>query len=405
MTHEKISTLTPRRAAVIESDAQALAVARALADDFARDASQRDRERRLPLAELERYSLSGLWGITVPREHGGAGVSRVTLAEVTALISAADGSLGQIPQNHYYALEVLRVNGSADQQRRFYARALAGERFGNALAETGTRTAAERRTRLDPDGAGGWRINGSKFYCTGALYAQWIPTATVDADGIQRLAIVRRDSSGVEVIDDWSGFGQRVTGSGTVHFTDVAVPAEDVLLLADPAAPPNTIKPLAQIIHAAIDLGIGQAALQDALSFVRERSRPWIDANVERAADDPLTISEFGRLSIRLEAARALVARAGRILDVATADGTAANVAAAAIAVAEARVLTTEASLAAGTKLFELAGTQSTLDHLNLDRHWRNARTHTLHDPVRWKRHAVGNYYLNDIAPGRVGTT
>jgi len=405
MTHEKISTLTPRRAAVIESDAQALAVARALADDFAREASQRDRERRLPLAELERYSLSGLWGITVPREHGGAGVSRVTLAEVTAIISAADGSLGQIPQNHYYALEVLRVNGSADQQRRFYARALAGERFGNALAETGTRTAAERRTRLDPDGAGGWRINGSKFYCTGALYAQWIPTATVDADGIQRLAIVRRDSPGVEVIDDWSGFGQRVTGSGTVHFTDVAVPAEDVLLLADPAAPPNTIKPLAQIIHAAIDLGIGQAALQDALSFVRERSRPWIDANVERAADDPLTISEFGRLSIRLEAARALVARAGRILDVATADGSAANVAAAAIAVAEARVLTTEASLAAGTKLFELAGTQSTLDHLNLDRHWRNARTHTLHDPVRWKRHAVGNYYLNDIAPGRVGTT
>ncbi|MGE8676603.1 MAG: SfnB family sulfur acquisition oxidoreductase [Achromobacter kerstersii] len=405
MTHEKISTLAPRRAAVIESGAQALSVARALAEDFAREASQRDRERRLPLAELERYSLSGLWGITVPREHGGAGVSRVTLAEITAIISAADGSLGQIPQNHYYALEVLRVNGSADQQRRFYARALAGERFGNALAETGTRSAAERRTRLDPDGAGGWRINGSKFYCTGALYAQWIPTATVDGDGIQRLAIVRRDSPGVEVIDDWSGFGQRVTGSGTVHFTDVAVPAEDVLLLADPVAPPNTIKPLAQIIHAAIDLGIGQAALQDALSFVRERSRPWIDANVERAADDPLTISEFGRLSIRLEAARALVARAGRILDVATADGTAANVAAAAIAVAEARVLTTEASLAAGTKLFELAGTQSTLDHLNLDRHWRNARTHTLHDPVRWKRHAVGNYYLNDIAPGRVGTT
>ncbi|WP_454668184.1 SfnB family sulfur acquisition oxidoreductase [Achromobacter kerstersii] len=405
MTHEKISTLAPRRAAVIESGAQALSVARALAEDFAREASQRDRERRLPLAELERYSLSGLWGITVPREHGGAGVSRVTLAEITAIISAADGSLGQIPQNHYYALEVLRVNGSADQQRRFYARALAGERFGNALAETGTRTAAERRTRLDPDGAGGWRINGSKFYCTGALYAQWIPTATVDGDGIQRLAIVRRDSPGVEVIDDWSGFGQRVTGSGTVHFTDVAVPAEDVLLLADPVAPPNTIKPLAQLIHAAIDLGIGQAALQDALSFVRERSRPWIDANVERAADDPLTISEFGRLSIRLEAARALVARAGRILDVATADGTAANVAAAAIAVAEARVLTTEASLAAGTKLFELAGTQSTLDHLNLDRHWRNARTHTLHDPVRWKRHAVGNYYLNDIAPGRVGTT
>lgn len=405
MPTNNISSLAQRRAAIIDTDAQALEVARALAADFAREASQRDRERRLPLLELERYSLSGLWGITVPREHGGAGVSRVTLAEITAIISAADGSLGQIPQNHYYALEVLRVNGNADQQRRFYARALAGERFGNALAETGTRTAAERRTRLTANPEGGWRINGSKFYCTGALYAQWIPTATVDDDGTQRLAIVRRDSPGVEIIDDWSGFGQRVTGSGTVHFKEVAVPAEDVLLLADPAAPPNTIKPLAQIIHAAIDLGIGQAALADAVAFVRDRSRPWIDANVERAADDPLTISEFGRLSIRLDAARALVARAGRLLDTATADGTPANVAAAAIAVAEARALTTEASLAAGTKLFELGGTQSTLDHLNLDRHWRNARTHTLHDPVRWKRHAVGNYYLNDIAPGRVGTT
>ncbi|MGV2906072.1 acyl-CoA dehydrogenase family protein, partial [Achromobacter sp. AGC25] len=268
MPTDNISSLAVRRAAVIDSDAQALEVARSLAGEFAREASQRDRERRLPLPELERYSQSGLWGITVPREHGGAGVSRATLAEVTAIISAADGSLGQIPQNHYYALEVLRVNGSADQQRRFYARALAGERFGNALAETGTRTAAERRTRLSAGVKGEWRINGSKFYCTGALYAQWIPTATVDGDGIQRLAIVRRDSPGVEIIDDWSGFGQRVTGSGTVHFNDVAVPVEDVLLLADPAAPPNTIKPLAQIVHAAIDLGIGQAALADAVAFV-----------------------------------------------------------------------------------------------------------------------------------------
>ncbi|SSW67660.1 Dibenzothiophene desulfurization enzyme C [Achromobacter veterisilvae] len=405
MSHDNVSSLAPRRAAVIETDAQALETARALAADFVREASQRDRERRLPLPELERYSQSGLWGITVPREHGGAGVSRATLAEVTAIISRADGSLGQIPQNHYYALEVLRVNGSADQQRRFYARALAGERFGNALAEIGTRTAAERRTRLTADPQGGWRIDGSKFYCTGALYAQWVPTATVGEDGIQRLAFVRRDSPGVEIIDDWSGFGQRVTGSGTVLFKNVAVPDENVMVLTDPAAPANTIKPLAQIIHAAIDLGIGQAALADAVDFVRERSRPWVDAGVERASDDPLTIGEFGRLSIRLDAARALVARAGRILDAATADASPQNVAAAAIAVAEARVLTTEASLAAGSKLFELAGTQSTLDPLNLDRHWRNARTHTLHDPVRWKLHAVGNYYLNDAAPARVGTT
>ncbi|MBF2984371.1 SfnB family sulfur acquisition oxidoreductase, partial [Pseudomonas aeruginosa] len=106
---------------------------------FARESIQRDRERRLPLEELELFSRSGLWGIAVPREYGGAGVSRVTLAKVVAIVSAADSSLGQIPQNHFYALEVLRVNGSPAQKGRLFGAALAGERFGNALAEIGTR--------------------------------------------------------------------------------------------------------------------------------------------------------------------------------------------------------------------------------------------------------------------------
>lgn len=133
----------------IGSDDEALETARELAALFARESIQRDRERRLPLEELELFSRSGLWGIAVPREYGGAGVSRVTLAKVVAIVSAADSSLGQIPQNHFYALEVLRVNGSPAQKGRLFGAALAGERFGNALAEIGTRTASERRTRLD----------------------------------------------------------------------------------------------------------------------------------------------------------------------------------------------------------------------------------------------------------------
>jgi SfnB family sulfur acquisition oxidoreductase len=391
---------------VIESDREALDTAEALARDFAREASVRDRDRRLPHDELQRYSRSGLWGITVPREYGGAGVSHTTLAEVTARISAADGSLGQIPQNHYFSLEVLRVHGSVEQKRRYYARVLAGERLGNALAELGTRTASERKMHLVPYGAGGYRIDGRKFYATGALYAHWIPTAVIDEAGRQYLAMVPRHAPGVRVIDDWSGIGQRVTGSGSVVFENVAVPAEDVFLLNDPQALPTTIKPLAQLLHAAIDLGIARAGLSDAAEFVRERSRPWLDAEVERAADDPLTITAFGRLAVRLEAADALVERAGRLLDTATADGADAQAAvAASVAVAQARVLTTEVALAAGTGLFELAGTQSTLDGLNLHRHWRNARVHTLHDPVRWKIHTVGNYYLNEQAPARAGTS
>lgn len=148
--------------AVITSDEQALIVASDLAEDFKRDSALRDRERRLPLPELDVFSRSGLWGITVPKEYGGAAVSNVTLAKVIALIAQADGSLGQIPQNHFYALEVLRVNGSHAQKQRLYAEVLAGQRFGNALAELGTRTAHDRVTSLKRDGDG-YRINGRKF--------------------------------------------------------------------------------------------------------------------------------------------------------------------------------------------------------------------------------------------------
>ena len=390
-------------AAVITSDAQALQVAGELAGHFRTDSAVRDRERRLPHAELDLFSQSGLWGISVPKAHGGAGVSNVTLVRVVQLIAEADGSLGQIPQNHFYALEVLRVNGSATQQARLYAEALAGQRFGNALAELGTRTAHDRTTRLSRDGDG-FRINGRKFYATGALYAQRIPTSVVDDHGVQRLAFVPRDSDGLSVIDDWSGFGQRTTGSGSVVFDDVYVSATDVIPFQSAFERPTTVGPLAQILHAAIDTGIARAAFEDALTFVRTRSRPWIDSGVDKAADDPLTLHSFGKLSARLYAAEALLERAGEFLDLAQADSNAETVAAASIAVAEARAISTEISLATSSTLFELAGSQSTLAEHGLDRHWRNARVHTLHDPVRWKFHAIGNYYLNDTKPPLRGT-
>ena len=388
---------------VITSDAQALSVAEHIAQQLKRDSALRDRERRLPHAELELFTRSGLWAISVPKAFGGAGVSNLTLAKVVARIAQADASLGQIPQNHFYALEVLRVNGSPEQQHRLYAEVLAGRRFGNALAELGTKTAHDRTTRLTRDGAG-YRINGRKFYATGALYAQRIPTSVIDEQGRQQLAFVPADSHGLEVIDDWSGFGQRTTGSGSVTFDNVWVGAEDVVPFESAFERPTPVGPLAQILHAAIDTGIARAAVQDALHFVRTRSRPWVDSGVAKASDDPLTLKSFGHLVIRLHAAEALLERAGEYLDRAQLDSTADNVAAASIAVAEARAISTEVSLSAGTSLFELAGSQATLAEHNLDRHWRNARVHTLHDPVRWKYHAIGNYYLNHANPPRRGT-
>ncbi|WP_236167304.1 SfnB family sulfur acquisition oxidoreductase [Pseudomonas fulva] len=388
---------------IITSDGEALAVALDIARQLRPDSAARDRERRLPHPELALFTRSGLWGISVPKAYGGAGVSNVTLAKVIAIIAQADGSLGQIPQNHFYALEVLRVNGTPEQQQRLYAEVLAGRRFGNALAELGTKTANDRTTRLSREGEG-FRINGRKFYATGALYAQRIPTSVVDDQGVQHLAFVPADSPGLQVIDDWSGFGQRTTGSGSVVFDNVPVSAQDVVPFQSVFERPTPVGPLAQILHAAIDTGIARAAYEDALHFVRTRSRPWVDSGVEQASDDPLTVRHFGQLAIRLHAAEALLERAGHYLDSARDDSTAETVAAASIAVAEARAISTEIALSAGTTLFELGGSQATLAEHNLDRHWRNARVHTLHDPVRWKYHAIGNYYLNEQNPPRRGT-
>ncbi|MDR0279650.1 MAG: SfnB family sulfur acquisition oxidoreductase [Paucimonas sp.] len=388
---------------VIVDDAQALAIAEQIAARLQQDSILRDRERRLPHAELELFSRSGLWGISVPKAYGGAGVSNVTLARVIARIARADSSLGQIPQNHFYALEVLRVNGNEAQKQRLYAEVLAGVRFGNALAELGTKTANERTTALTRDGDH-WRINGRKFYATGAIYAQRIPTSVVDEQGVQQLAYVPADSSGLKVIDDWSGFGQRTTGSGSVLFDNVRVEAGDVVPFQSAFERPTPVGPLAQILHAAIDTGIARAAYEDALHFVRTRTRPWIDATSDKASEDPLTLKSFGHLAIRLHASEALLERAGEFLDRAQAEPNAETIAAASIAVAEARAISTEISLAAGSTLFELAGSQATLAEHGLDRHWRNARTHTLHDPVRWKYHAIGNYYLNEQNPPLRGT-
>src|SRR5438105_15744013 len=120
---------------VIANDAEALTVAASLAEEFRADASARDVERRLPRAELDRLSASGLLAVTVPAEHGGADVSAETLAEIFRLLSTADASLAQIPQSHFAYVNVIRRQGTGDQQKFFFAELLSGARLGNAQSE------------------------------------------------------------------------------------------------------------------------------------------------------------------------------------------------------------------------------------------------------------------------------
>jgi SfnB family sulfur acquisition oxidoreductase len=384
----------------IKSDEQALEAARLFAEQIRGESAVRDQERRLPFEEIESFSQTGLWGITVPKEYGGAGVSNTTFTEVMAIVSEADASIGQIPQNHYANVEEIRLIGAEAQKKFFFDRILRGERLGNAAVERSGKNVIANQTRLVPDGDG-FRLSGEKFYCTGALFAHWVPVRVTNADGKRVLAIVNRHSEGLTVIDDWSSFGQRTTASGTVVLKDVRVSQDQILPSYEAYQRPTTRGPFSQIIHVAIDVGIARAAIADTIEFVKNRSRPWIDANVERASEDPLTIQELGRLQYQLHAAEALMERAAVKVDRAAAVLDEQTVTAAALAVAEAKIAATEVSIEATNKLFELAGTQSTLDKHGLDRHWRNARVHTLHDPVRWKYYALGNYYLNGVPPPR----
>jgi SfnB family sulfur acquisition oxidoreductase len=389
----------PSRAAHrIANDAEAIAVARDLAAEFAREAGERDRDRRLPVAELDVFSASGLWGISVPKAYGGAEVSHATIATVFATIAAADPSLAQIPQNHFEILEVIRGAGSEAQKQAFYRLVLDGYRLGNAFSEFQGKTVENFETRVVLDGDG-YRLSGKKFYSTGALFAHLIPVVAIDDDGRIAVAIVDRDADGLQVIDDWSAFGQKTTASGTVVLDNVGVTEDRILpgfLVYDR---PSPIGAQSQLLHAAIDAGVARGAISATIDFVRTQARPWIDSGKDHASEDPYTISAIGDLKIRLHAAEALLERAGRQVDATVAAVTEDSIAAAKIAVAEAKVLSTEIALLAANKLFELAGTRSTLAKHNLDRYWRDARTHTLHDPVRWKYAAIGNFYLNGVRP------
>ena len=396
-----ITKLPSTPAHIIKSDEEAIQVAHQLAVVFAKEAAQRDRNRQLPIKEVETYSQSGLWAITVPKSYGGAEVSYQTLSEIIKIISAADPSLGQLPQNHFVIVEHLVLDATEAQKKFFFDLVLKGARFGNAFSEKGSRTVAEFATKIVADGED-YLVNGTKFFATGALLAHWIPIVTVNDAGRPYLALVKQGTLGLTVINDWSSFGQRTTASGTVVIDNVRVPAEHVVPIFQAFARPTVGGPVSQFIQAAVDAGIAIAAINETIKYVRESARPWIDAkDIQRASDDPYTIQQLGDLKLRLHAAEALLDRAAQKIALAAANSNEASVAAASIAVAEAKVLTTEIALLATNKLFELSGTRSTLEEYNLDRHWRNARTHTLHDPVRWKFHAIGNYYLNETNPPR----
>ena len=393
----------PLLAHVISSDSEALDLARKAAAALAPEASARDRERRKPLAELELLSSRGLLALTVPRAYGGADVSAQTLAQVFQILASADPAVAQLPQSHFVFLNALREDSSEEQKRFFFSEVLRGARLGNAQAERGSASALDLKTRLrrDPAAPNSYRLDGTKHYTTGALFAHWLPVAAIDDEERLVLAYVPRSAAGVEVQDDWNALGQRSTYSGTAHFRSVSVHALHVVEHWKLFSRPSTFHAYAQLLHAAIDVGIAQNALEDTTASIRARKRPRLGSPVSAPTEDPLLLHRLGQLYTKFHAAEALTLRAANALDEAGPTPTVEAAASASVLIGEAKAYAEDVSVEICSELFALLGTSAADESLNLDRHWRNARVHTIHDANQWRYHASGNWFLNHVAPAK----
>ena len=388
---------------VIASEAEAVRVAREYAASIVGGAAERDRAGTVPAAELAALDASGLLGITVPREYGGADVTAATLAEVVRVIAAADPAIAQVPQSHYLFVDVLAVLAAPPPRRRLLAEVLAGGRVSNGMAERGGHHAQDLRTRLS-----GGRLTGRKYYCTGALTARWIGVTALDDADRMVLAFVPRDAPGVVLDQEWNVMGQRATVSGGAVFDDVPVEQDLVIDYQAAFGAPQQFGARTQLVHAAIEVGIAGGALADAGEFLRTRARPFFEAAragwAETAIADPHTVHAFGRLATRVAAAEALLAAAAATLDgIGRVPPDAATAARGSVAVAQAKAFGTEVAAEVASELFSLSGASAADARHDLDRHWRNARTHGSHDPVSWKYHHVGNYLLGGTPPPNHG--
>ncbi len=389
----------------LSTESEALLIAGEFAESLRDTVVERDRSGELPVAELARLDASGLLAITVPARDGGPDLPVTTLAEVIRRIAAVDPAIAQAPQAHYLLVDIVSVWGSERQRRALLGDVLAGRRLGNALAERGGHHAQDLQTRVHRIDSG-LRLHGRKYYCTGALTSHWLGVTALDDDGRVVLAFVPRDADGVTLDRDWNVMGQRATVSGGATFD--AVEVAYVVDYQHAFAVPQQLGARAQLVHAAIEAGIAGGALADAHRFVTEKARPFFEAAragwAHTAAEDPHTIGRFGRLATRVRAAESLLADAAAVqAQIGREPADAQAAARGSVAVAQAKAFACETAVDVGSELFALSGASAADEKHDLSRHWRNARTHSSHDPVDWKFHHVGNWLLNGVLPPNHG--
>ncbi|MET0312366.1 MAG: acyl-CoA dehydrogenase family protein [Burkholderiaceae bacterium] len=374
-------------------------LAHALAGRLAETAVARDRQGGHAGAERELVRASGLLGFTIAREHGGQGGDWPTFFRIVRILASEDSALAHVFAFHHLQLATIGLYGSAGQARRLLGDTAAeGLFWGNAFNRL------DRRTFATP-AEGGWRLEGVKAYCSGALGSdQLMLTAWHEPSASFLVGALPTDAPGIAVQSDWDAFGQRQTDSGTVRFDAVFLPGEDVLLAPGAPLPLHATlrSQVSQLILANLYLGIAEGALAAARKYAGSEARPWFASGVEASVDDPYVQHRYGELTLDARAARPLADEAALHLAGALRRGNALTEAErgeVAIGVAQAKVLAHRAVMRISSEFLELTGARSTSARLGFDRFWRNARVHTLHDPVDYKLRDLGRYYLTGLHP------
>jgi alkylation response protein AidB-like acyl-CoA dehydrogenase len=371
-----------------------------LFDHIAAGEAERERERILPYEIIDLIRRSRIGALRLPKAEGGGGVSVRELLAIVIRLGTADANVAHILRNHFSVVERLLSSPPSAQNRKWRDDVAAGAIIGLATTELGSSQVGDiaPATTVSPDGDG-FRLNGTKYYSTGTLYADYVLVRVADNNGALATLIIPVKRDGIELVDDWDGSGQRLTGSGTTHFQNVRVEAAELIFdqphIGYGAAYQNTF---AQLFLTAINAGIAAAVQRDAVELVRRRARSFYYAPSLQPREDPILQQTVGQITSHAFAAQAIVLAAADALDVSSKvpdreDTVPAH--AAALASANAKIVVDELAIRSGSLLFEAGGASATKKSDNLDRHWRNARTLSSHNPVTYKAQAIGAFEIN----------
>ncbi|MCW4465917.1 acyl-CoA dehydrogenase family protein [Glutamicibacter sp. MNS18] len=362
-------------------------------------AREREQQRQLPFEQVQWLKDAGFTTLRVPASHGGEPVSHEHLFRLLVELSAADSNVSHLLRSHFSFVETIALQ-PAEFRDQWFPRVLAGEIFGNAATERGGNALGTTNTKLIHTDSG-WVLRGEKYYTTGSIFADWV-VVMASTDGVEgrQYAIVDRHAQGVEILDDWDGFGQPLTGTGTAIFTDVPVGQENIIQ----RKVASTLEPaFFQLCLLSVLVGIGKAARNEAAQIVATRTRTFNTGSGALFRDDAQIQELVGRLATNVFAAEAIVLTAARELDAALDESLGLDAEAAylraELAVQQAHVATPKLVLDATSELFDVTGASAVSTSKALDRFWRNARTVATHNPVAFKARSVGDYFINGTIP------